>query len=64
MGEAASQTVAEMEQARTALDHDLDELETAIRRKTDWKSQARNHPWFLAGCLFLVGLLITKLVRS
>jgi len=64
MGEAADQMIAEMEQARTALGHDLDALEAGIRRETDWRLQFRRHPWLVAGCILVAGLLIAELVRS
>ena len=64
MGETTHQTIAEMEEARTALGRDLDDLEARIRQETDWRVQTRRHPWIVLGCAFILGLLLVKLVRS
>ena len=64
MGETTYQIIAEMEQARTDLGRDLDELEARVRRETDWRVQVRRHPWLVVGCVVIVGLIIVKLVRS
>ena len=64
MGETTYQIITEMEQARTDLGYDLDELEARVRGEMDWRLQARRHPWIVVGCIVIVGLLIVKLVRS
>ena len=64
MGQAADQTIAEMDEARAALGHDLDELEAGIRREVKATFDVRRHPWLVAGFLLVVGLLIAKIVRS
>jgi len=64
MGEAANRIVGEIEQARSALDRDLNALEAEVHYETDWRVQARRHPWIVLGCAIAVGLLLVKLARS
>ena len=64
MGEAEDRIVGDIEQARTALDQDLDALEAEVRYETDWKVQTRRHPWLVLGCAIVLGFLLVKLVRS
>jgi len=63
MGQAANQIVSEIEAARTDLDRDLDAFEADLGRELNWKRQFRRHPWLVLGCVVVVGLIVTKLVR-
>lgn len=67
MGEAADLIVAEITDARHAIDRDLDALQRRVRQETRNALQPRRHPWIvagLAGAAVLLGLLIVKLVRD
>lgn len=63
MGKAEDRIVVEIEQARTALDRDLDALEAEVRYETDWKVLTRRHPYLVLGTTIVVGYLLVKLVR-
>jgi ElaB/YqjD/DUF883 family membrane-anchored ribosome-binding protein len=58
MGEAADQIRAHIEQTRSRLGQDLNELESSVRREADWRVQFNRRPWAILGTAFAVGLLI------
>ena len=68
MGETKEQLMSEIEQARTALDRDLDALEQRVAEDTDWRLQIQRHPLLLAGaaigCGLILGLFLASLNRA
>lgn len=63
MAETANGILEEIEQARIALDRDLSAFESRVRTETDWKLQARRHPWWVIGGVVVLGFLLFKILR-
>ncbi|MFN7997177.1 MAG: hypothetical protein U0Q18_26415 [Bryobacteraceae bacterium] len=68
MGETTNEIVREIDQARSALEHDLATLEHRVKAETSLTVQTRKHPWIVAGftvgCAVLVGLFVGRIIRS
>ena len=67
MGEAADLIVADITDARYAIDRDLDALQRRVRQETREALQLRRHPWIIAGmagAAVLLAMVIVKLVRD
>ena len=64
MGQTPSQIVNEIEEARSRLGQDLNELEFRVRRTADWRTHFDRHPWTFLGAAFgaamLVGMMVTR----
>jgi hypothetical protein len=52
MGEAPDQIRREIEQARSRLGRDLNELEYKVKSDTDQRVQCDRHPWAFVGAAF------------
>lgn len=68
MGETKELIVDEIEQARSALDRDLDMLQARFKEDTDIKLQARRqveqHPWLIPAAFIACGLLLGMIFAS
>ena len=52
MAQTPDEIKSEIEQARSRLGQDLNELQYRVRRTTDWRSQFDRHPWAFLGAAF------------
>jgi hypothetical protein len=62
MGETPDQIKHEIEQARSRLGQDLNELEYRVRRETDWRVQFRRRPWAFLGAAFGAALVLALII--
>lgn len=47
-----------MDELRNSLKHDVADVATSVRTKSDWKYYVRNYPWLSAGAATAVGYLL------
>lgn len=68
MGETKGAIMTEIDQARGALEKDLEALEARVREETDLHVQARRHPEIVNGLLIGIvvggGLLLGAIARK
>jgi hypothetical protein len=64
MGETPDQLVQEIEQARTALDRDLQSLEQQIKHQVDRRIKPLLVTAMALGCAVLAGLVTRLVIRS
>ena len=68
MGETPDNIRQLVEQARTRLGQDLNQLEFQVRREINWRVQFNRHPWLFLGvafgAAFLAGLAIFPRARD
>ncbi|HEY1340523.1 MAG TPA: DUF3618 domain-containing protein [Bryobacteraceae bacterium] len=62
MGETPDQIKHEIEQARSRLGQDLNELEYRVRLETDWRVQFRRRPWAFLGAAFGAALVLALII--
>ena len=63
MGETADRIVGEIEDARHDLDRDITSFEARLHEETDWKVHAGRHPLTVLGLAFVLGVLISRVIR-
>jgi hypothetical protein len=67
MADLTDTLVADIEEARDAMDRDLRALEALVTHETNPRVQAERHPLVVAGIvvgLVLAGFLVVKILRS
>ncbi len=62
MGETPREIELEIEQARSRLGRNLNELEYRVKREFDWRVQFDRNPWKFLGTAFGVAFLLGILV--
>ena len=64
MGERTEQIKHDIEQARSRLGQNLNELEYRVKTTTDWRVQFERHPWAFVGVAFgtafVLGLILAR----
>ncbi|MBZ5580830.1 MAG: DUF3618 domain-containing protein [Acidobacteriia bacterium] len=64
MGTTTDAIRQEIEQARSRLGQNLNELEYKVKREADWHVQYDRRPWVFLGAAFglsaLIGMLVTR----
>jgi hypothetical protein len=61
MDQNSDQIVEHIERQRDELGRDLDELQTRVKRTTDWRSHYETHPFYFLGAAFGGGLLLSSM---
>ena len=56
MGQTPDEIKQQVEQARSRLGQDLNELEYRVKSTTDWRVQFDRHPWPFLGAVFAAAL--------
>jgi len=64
MDESSDQIIEQIETQRNRLGANLNELETRVRRTTDWRLQFDRHPMLMLGAAVGGGMLIGAMVTS
>jgi hypothetical protein len=62
MGETPDELRHQVEQARSRLDQDLNQLDYRVKEVTDWRFQFDRHPWIFLGAAFGGALLLSLLL--
>ncbi len=62
MGEKSDEIIDQIENQRNALGRNLEELETRVKRTTDWKAHFDDNPALMLGIALGGGLLLGALV--
>jgi len=62
MGETPDELKRQVEQTRSRLDQDLNQLEYHVREAADWRFQFNRHPWVFVGAAFGGALLLSLMI--
>lgn len=62
MGEKSSQITHEIEETRTRLGWNLQELEDKVKRLADWRQQFERRPFAMMGVALCGGMLLVSIV--
>jgi ElaB/YqjD/DUF883 family membrane-anchored ribosome-binding protein len=58
MGQTTDEIKHEIEQTRSRLGQEINELEYRVKRAADWRVHFDRHPWWFVGAAFAGALLI------
>src|ERR1044071_688507 len=60
MGERSDQITRQIEETRSDLGYNLQELETKVKDATDWRKQFQKSPFTMIGIAFGGGILVAQ----
>jgi ElaB/YqjD/DUF883 family membrane-anchored ribosome-binding protein len=61
MGQTADEIKQEIEQARSRLGQNLNELEYRVKSETDWRVHYDRHPWMFLGAAFAGAMALSMM---
>jgi ElaB/YqjD/DUF883 family membrane-anchored ribosome-binding protein len=64
MGQTADEIKLEIEQARSRLGQNLNELEYRVKSETDWRVHYDRHPWMFLGAAFAGAMVLTMMIAK
>jgi ElaB/YqjD/DUF883 family membrane-anchored ribosome-binding protein len=62
MGEKPDEIKNDIEQARSRLGQNLNELEYRVRSTADWRAHFDKHPWTFMGVAFVGSMLVSMMI--